>query len=301
MRLRRFRNPNVSSPPRHSGHPRRIWRSCRLAAERELERGFARPASPRGPVRRRTRTPSVVIFALKSAPRAATKLEELHTGSSDFIELARTREQAGHRRVSPVFSARRRSLLTGALSRMLTQTRTRRPRRSSALGIGHWNRSNMIDHMQVGRDRLPRAESWLARVTPPDFQLCGTQPFSWFPARLRLAQGRAEQAAGDALDAGRVLAPYATRGVHVVPLSSPGDLRRQRRWPLRSVWRRHANSPPRKLTSRADWARAARSASRSRRCRSLRRASGGCTPPTSRCRYWQHRLRAWNAPGRCAP
>jgi DNA-binding CsgD family transcriptional regulator len=40
-------------------------------------------------------------------------------------------------------------------------------------------------------------------------------------ARLRLAQGRAEEATRDALDAGRVLAPYATRGVHVAPALIP--------------------------------------------------------------------------------
>ena len=81
---------------------------------------------------------------------------------------------------------------------------------------------SMLVQVQVERDRPDEAEKWLERVTPPELPaLWDAAVLLCARARLRLVQGRAAEATRDALDAGGILAPYATRGVHVAPALIP--------------------------------------------------------------------------------
>ena len=163
--------------------------------------------------------PSVVIFALK-ALASCDELEEACTGWSNFIELARTRGRQDMVAFACVFRAEA-NLWAGALADAeadaleATEAFTRAGHRAL-------EPVSMLIHVQVERDRLHEAEEWLARVTPPELPaLWDAAVLLVARARLRLAQGRAEEATCDALDAGRVLAPYATRGVHVAPALIP--------------------------------------------------------------------------------
>ena len=163
--------------------------------------------------------PSVVIFALK-ALASCDELDEACMGWSNFIELARTRGRQDMVAFACVFRAEA-NLWAGALADAeadaleATEAFTRAGHRAL-------EPVSMLVQVQVERDRLHEAEEWLARVTPPDLPaLWDAAVLLCARARLRLVQGRAAEATSDALDAGGILAPYATRGVHVAPALIP--------------------------------------------------------------------------------
>jgi DNA-binding CsgD family transcriptional regulator len=163
--------------------------------------------------------PSVVIFALK-ALASCDELEEACTGWSNFIELARTRGRQDMVAFACIFRAEANlwaGLLADAEADALEAAEAFTRSGDRAL-----EPVSMLVQVQLERDRPDEAERWLARVTPPELPaLWDAAVLLVSRARLRLAQGRAEEATRDALDAGRVLAPYATRGVHVAPALIP--------------------------------------------------------------------------------
>ena len=163
--------------------------------------------------------PSVVIFALK-ALASCDELEEACIGWSNFIELARTQGRQDMVAFACIFRSEA-HLWAGSLADAeadaleATEAFTR-------AGDRALEPVSMLVQVQVERDRPDEAEKWLERVTPPELPaLWDAAVLLCARARLRLVQGRAAEATRDALDAGGILAPYATRGVHVAPALIP--------------------------------------------------------------------------------
>jgi DNA-binding CsgD family transcriptional regulator len=141
-------------------------------------------------------------------------------GWSNFIELARTRGRQDMVAFACIFRAEA-NLWAGSLAEAeadaleATEAFTR-------AGDRALEPVSMLAQVQAERDRPDEAEKWLERVTPPELPaLWDAAVLLCARARLRLVQGRATEATSDALDAGGILAPYATRGVHVAPALIP--------------------------------------------------------------------------------
>jgi DNA-binding CsgD family transcriptional regulator len=163
--------------------------------------------------------PSVVIFALK-ALASCDGLEEACTSWSNFIELARTRGRQDMVAFACIFRAEA-NLWAGSLADAEADALEAAEAFTRA-GDRALEPVSMLVQVQVERDRPDEAEKWLERVTPPELPaLWDAAVLLCARARLRLVQGRAAEATSDALDAGGILAPYATRGVHVAPALIP--------------------------------------------------------------------------------
>jgi DNA-binding CsgD family transcriptional regulator len=216
-RLRRFRDPDALARLDAPGlladlALMSVSRGARNDAVSLARRALA-GLSPDAP------DPSVVIFALK-ALGGCDELEEARAGWSELIERARERDLQDVSAFGCCFRSEV-NLWAGSVADAEADAL------DATEAFARWGARalepvSMLIQAQVERGSEPEAQQWLDRVAPQELPaLWDAAVLLCARARLRLAQGRAQEAANDALDAGRVLAPYATRGVHVAPTLVP--------------------------------------------------------------------------------
>jgi DNA-binding CsgD family transcriptional regulator len=155
---------------------------------------------------RREPDPSVLLFALR-ALACCDQLDEARTGWDAFVSWARDRGQQNMIAFGCLFRAEV-NLWGGSLADAEADAL------EATEAFLRWGGRplepvSMLIHAQVERGRTDEAERWLDTVAPPEL------PALWDAAvllcarsHLRLVQGRAEEASADALDAGRIMAPY---------------------------------------------------------------------------------------------
>jgi len=150
--------------------------------------------------------PSVLLFALR-ALACCDELDEARAGWDAFTENARARGQRNMIAFGCLFRAEV-NLWAGSLADAEADAL------EATEAFMRWGGRplepvSMLIHAQVERGRVDEAERWLDAVAPPQL------PALWDSAvllcarsRLRTAQGRLDEAAADALDAGRIMGPY---------------------------------------------------------------------------------------------
>jgi DNA-binding CsgD family transcriptional regulator len=212
-RLRRFRSPDVLAQLEDPGLLAdlalvSISRGARVDAVSLARRALA-GLSDDAP------DPSAVIFALK-ALACCDHLDEARERWSAFIENARERGLQNMVAFACIFRAEV-NLWAGSVADAEADAL------EATEAFARWagrplEPVSVLIQAQVERERVPEAEGWLDAVAPAE------PPALWdgaillcARARLRLAQGRAEDATEDCLHAGRILARYATRGVQIAP------------------------------------------------------------------------------------
>ena len=163
--------------------------------------------------------PSAVIFALK-ALACCDHLDEARERWSVFIEHARERGLQNMVAFACIFRAEV-NLWAGSVADAEADAL------EATEAFARWAARplepvSVLIQAQVERERVHEAEGWLDAVAPSEL------PALWdgaillcARARLRLAQGRPEDATGDCLHAGRILARYASRGVQIAPALIP--------------------------------------------------------------------------------
>jgi DNA-binding CsgD family transcriptional regulator len=163
--------------------------------------------------------PSVVLYALK-ALAACDQLDEAGVRWDAFIDQARDQGLESMSAFGCTFRAEVRvwaGSIPDAEADALEATEA-----YARWGGRPVEPVSMLIHALVERDRLDEAQERLDAVAPPELPgLWDAAVLLCARARLRTAQGRPAEAAADALDAGRIMAPYSSRGVHVAPALLP--------------------------------------------------------------------------------